>query len=175
MIKRITNVNLIASFISANPGCRRVDIKHHLFEARCGKKALRRYELNNGNQYFSSFNQKGNGYLNDLWFNALDTPSKSVYQLTARGRAKVIEPSKLIRPFVEGSFVEWQTTSPNRWGWGPSYDLPYLDYENSYSVFRGLVIERNNTHGMWVLRIDGKPVYLSHQVYVREAVTGDTR
>ena len=138
MIKRITNVNLMASFISANPGCRRVDIKHHLFEARYGKKALRRYELNHGNQYFSSYNQKSNGYLNDLWFNAFITPSKSHYQLTARGRAKVIEPGQLIRPFIEGAFVEWQTTSPNHWGWGPSNYFPYLDYENAYSVHRGL-------------------------------------
>tara|TARA_Y100000287_G_C13891461_1_gene196234 strand:+ start:118 stop:333 length:216 start_codon:yes stop_codon:yes gene_type:complete len=67
----------------------------------------------------------------------------------------------MLRPFEEGSIVEWQWNSPNNkhHGWRPTQ--------------QGLVVERTDLYGLWVLpigaatRTDGKLIYISHQAFVR--------
>jgi len=67
----------------------------------------------------------------------------------------------MLRPFEEGSIVEWQWNSPNNknYGWRPAH--------------QGLVIERTDLYGIWVMpigaatRIDGKLIHISHQAFVR--------
>ena len=172
-----TNVNLIATYIHNNPGCRRVDLKRMLHKAATGEHTDKQYQLACKNQYFQRYGTEDNVYLDRLWYNEHDkgtscTPnrwgaiarinktSKSSYQLTWEGKDKVWH-RPMIRPFEEGSIVEWQWNSPNnpKYGWQP--------------VMQGLVIERTGLYGLWVLpvghstREDGKILYISHQAFVR--------
>jgi len=178
-----TNVNLIATFIHNNPGCRRVDIKRMLHRAAYGENETRRSQLDCKNQYFQRYGSANNVYLDRLWFNEYDGGSsssynrygyaekrnytrKSSYQLTWQGKDKIWH-RPMRRPFEEGSLVEWQYISPNRHrkrGWHPSH--------------RGLVVERSDLYGLWVLGVggsatygprtpDGQLFYVSHQAFVR--------
>jgi archaellin len=158
-----TNVNLIATYIHNNPGCRRVDLKRMLHKATTGRDADKQYHLYCKNQYFQRYANNGNRYLDRLWYNELDRRKytrKSSYHLTRDGRDKVCH-DPMIRPFEPGSIVEWQYNSPNniKHGWQPR--------------MQGLVVERTDLYGLWVMPIgdstreDGKLIYVSHQAYVR--------
>ena len=174
-----TNVNLIATYIHNNPGCRRVDLKRMLHKAATGELTDKQHDLWRKNQYFQRWGPNDNVYLDRFWYNELDEnrgsysrhwrthrrgwninyTRKSSYQLTCAGTDKVW-PRPLVRPFEEGSLVEWQHCSPNnKRGWRP--------------LHQGLVIERSDLYGLWVLgvggssRPDGKLFYVSHQSWVR--------
>ena len=160
-----TNVNLIATHIHNNPGCRRVDLKRMLHKAATGEHTDCQSSLACKNQYFQRFGRPGaaNVYLDRLWHNIDDRgwkkTRKSRYYLTWAGEDKVWH-RPMVRPFEEGSLVEWQHVSPNNQrGWRP--------------LHQGLVIERNNLYGLWILgvggssRPDGKLFYVSHQSWVR--------
>lgn len=158
-----TNVNLIATYIHNNPGCRRVDLKRMLHKATTGRDTDKQYDLWCKNQYFQRYANNGNRYLDRLWYNELDRKKytrKSSYHLTRDGRDKVCH-DPMIRPFELGSIVEWQYNSPNniKHGWQPR--------------MQGLVVERTDLYGLWVMPIgdstreDGKLIYVSHQAYVR--------
>ena len=160
-----TNVNLIATYIHNNPGCRRVDLKRMLHKAATGKHTDEEHHLWCKNQYFQRYGNNDNVYLDRLWHNLDDKgrgkTRKSRYYLTWAGEDKVWH-RPMRRPFEEGSLVEWQHVSPNsrrRRGWHP--------------LHQGLVIERNDLYGLWVLGIggssrpDGKLFYVSHQSWVR--------
>jgi len=161
-----TNVNLIATYIHNNPGCRRVDLKRMLHRAAHGQNETSRYQLNCKNQYFQRYGSPGDGnvYLDRLWHNLDDRgrgkTRKSRYYLTWAGEDKVWQ-RPMRRPFEEGSIVEWQWNSPNnpKHGW--------------QAHMRGLVIERTDLYGLWVLPIgiatreDGKLIHVSHQAFVR--------
>ena len=175
-----TNVNLIATYIHNNPGCRRVDLKRMLHKAATGEDPTRQHQLQRKNQYFQRYGSDDNVYLDRLWYNEHDKGTKgtytryggrqrtnltrkSSYQLTYQGRDKVWH-RPMVRPFEAGSIVEWQWNSPNniKHGWQPT--------------MQGLVVERTDLYGLWVMpigdstRTDGKLVYVSHQAFVREAV-----
>ena len=172
-----TNVNLIATFIYNNPGCRRVDIKRMLHKAATGEDATRRNQLDCKNQYFQNYGNASNVYLGKLWYNKhinmvyqesgtydywdrgkdVNRPGKSSYHLTWEGEDKVFSKDRLIRPFKTGQLVEWQWQSPRRHGWCHIH----------YQSMRGLVIDRNETYGLWVLTLDGKQQFLSHQAWIR--------
>ena len=176
--QKITNVNIIATFIHNNPGCRRTDIKRHLFEARTGIKTMKSGRYLGCNQYFQNHGSASNVYLNRLWYNEIknmryqedssctwyaygkdvNRPGKSSYKLTPHGEDWVKSKRELVRPFTPGTLIEWQLDSPNRHGW----------YDQTRCVSsRGLVIERNKTYGLWVLCLDGKQRFLSHHVWNR--------
>ena len=116
-------------------------------------------------------------YLDRLWYNEYDKgpprtcnrwgvlerknlTRKSSYQLTWQGKDKVWH-RPMIRPFKEGSIVEWQWNSPNnpKYGW--------------QAQMQGLVVDRTELYGLWVLPIgaatreDGKLLHVSHQAFVR--------
>ena len=176
-----TNVNLIATYIHNNPGCRRVDLKRMLHKAATGEHTDNQHHLACKNQYFQRYGSADNVYLDRLWYNSKDkghvrdkTPGgywyhgrsgrsltrTSSYHLTWQGEDKVWH-RPMIRPFKEGSIVEWQWNSPNnkKHGWQP--------------IMQGLVVERTDLYGLWVLPIgistrkDGKVIYVSHQAFVR--------
>ena len=174
-----TNVNLIATYIHNNPGCRRVDIKRMLHKAATGKDATRRGQLDCKNQYFQRYGTHSNVYLDRLWYNELDKGTGGVtnrwgaivaknltrtssYQLTDDGKDKVWH-RPMIRPFKDGDLVEWQWHSPNgkRRVWRP--------------IMKGLVVECTDLYGLWVLPIGianvhldfGEAIYVSHQRWVR--------
>ena len=161
-----TNVNLIATYIHNNPGCRRVDLKRMLHRAAHGQNETSRDQLNCKNQYFQRYGSPdaGNVYLDRLWHNLDDRgrgkTRKSRYYLTWAGEDKVWH-RPMRRPFEEGSIVEWQWNSPNN----PKYKWQ--------AVMQGLVVERTELYGLWVLPIgiatreDGKLVHVSHQAFVR--------
>ena len=146
----------------SNPGCRRVDLKRMLHRAATGEYSNKQHDLWCKNQYFQRYGTSGNVYLDRLWHNVEDKGKytrKSSYYLTWAGEDKVW-PRRMIRPFEEGSLVEWQYTSPNKKrGWRP--------------LHQGLVIDRNDLYGLWVLGIGGssrpddKLFYFSHQSWVR--------
>jgi len=169
----VTNVNIIATYIHNNPGCRRTDIKRHLYEARTGEKSLKSGRDLGSNQYFQRYGTDSNVYLDRLWYNEIknmvgsgahpyhwrapkltNRPGKSSYQLTFAGAHWVKSPEKLVRPWKEGSLIEWQFESPNRHGW---FSLGQ----------KGLVLQRNKTYGLWVLGLDGKVHFCSHHAYIR--------
>lgn len=163
-----TNVNLIATYIHNNPGCRRVDLKRMLHKATTGRDTDKQCDLWCKNQYFQRYANNGNLYLGRLWYNELERKKytrKSSYRLTRDGRDKVCH-DPMIRPFEPGSIVEWQYKSPNdkATGWRPTGWRP---------IGQGLVIERTDLYGLWVMpigdatRSDGKLIYVSHQAYVR--------
>ena len=172
-----TNVNLIATYIHNNPGCRRVDLKRMLHKAATGEHTDRQSDLSCKNQYFQRFGSRDNIYLDRFWYNIHDKGNqsgitkygyryyqnltrKSSYYLTWEGKNKIWQRS-LLRPFEEGSIVEWQWNSPNnkKHGWQP--------------IIQGLVVERTELYGLWVLPIgaatreDGKLIHVSHQAFVR--------
>lgn len=158
-----TNVNLIATHIHNNPGCRRVDLKRMLHKAATGKHTDSQSNLACKNQYFQRYGDSDNVYLDRLWHNLDDRgrgkTRKSRYYLTWAGEDKVWH-RPLVRPFEEGSLVEWQHISPNKKrGWHP--------------LHQGLVIERTDLYGLWVLSVggssrpDGKLFHVSHQAFVR--------
>jgi len=160
-----TNVNLIATYIHNNPGCRRVDLKRMLHKAATGEHTDCQSSLACKNQYFQRYGSTGDGnvYLDRLWHNANDRgrgkTRKSRYYLTWAGEDKVWS-RPMVRPFEEGSLVEWQWNSPNdkRHGWQP--------------VMKGLVVERTDLYGLWVLLIGGPKnnqcIHISHQCWVRK-------
>ena len=171
-----TNVNLIATYIHNNPGCRRVDLKRMLHKAATGEHTDDQDDLHCKNQYFQRYGSADNVYLDRLWYNTLDKGTsggynrygdpfrkptrKSSYRLTLQGRDKVWH-RPMVRPFEEGTIVEWQWNSPNnkKHGWQP--------------IMQGLVVERTDLYGLWVLPIgdstreDGKLIHVSHQAFVR--------
>jgi len=172
-----TNVNLIATHIHNNPGCRRVDLKRMLHKAATGEHTDNRSHLACKNQYFQRYGAADNVYLGRLWYNEHDKGTrniesrygyretrnytrKSSYQLTWAGEDKVWH-RRMLRPFEEGSIVEWQWQSPRpRWrGWRPTQ--------------QGLVVERTDLYGLWVLPIghatrnDGQLIHVSHQAFIR--------
>ena len=174
-----TNVNLIATYIHNNPGCRRVDLKRMLHKAATGEHTDNRRDLDCKNQYFQRYGSADNIYLDRLWYNEYDEQRgssrynryggrynrnltrKSSYQLTWQGEDKVWH-RPMIRPFKESSLVEWQWNSPfnKKHGWQP--------------VMQGLVVERTDLYGLWVLpvahcaREDGMLIHVSHQAFVRK-------
>ena len=164
-----TNVNLIATYIHNNPGCRRVDLKRMLHRAAHGQNETSRYQLNCKNQYFQRYGSAGNVYLDRLWHNLDDRgrgkTRKSRYYLTWAGEDKVWH-RPMCRPFEEGSIVKWQWNSPNN----PKYKWQ--------AVMQGLVVERTELYGLWVLPIgiatrkDGKLIHVSHQAFVRRYTDG---
>ena len=173
-----TNVNLIATYIHNNPGCRRVDLKRMLHKAATGEHTDKQHDLWCKNQYFQRYGSNGNVYLDRLWYNEHDKGTldsrydrwglrrtqnltrKSSYQLTCAGQDKVWH-RPMVRPFEEGSLVEWQWNSPfnKKHGWQP--------------WGQGLVVERTELYGLWIMPIggaareDGKLTYVSHQGFVR--------
>ena len=175
-----TNVNLIATYIYNNPGCRRVDLKRMLHKAATGEHTDNQSYLACKNQYFQRYGNSDNVYLDRLWYNEHDkhgrsysrqwnrhrsgwnqnTTRKSSYQLTWAGEDKVWS-RPMVRPFLEGSIVEWQWNSPfnKKHGWQP--------------IMQGLVVERTHLYGLWVLPIgaatreDGSLIHVSHQAFVR--------
>ena len=171
-----TNVNLIATYIYNNPGCRRVDLKRMLHKAATGEHTDKQHHLQCKNQYFQRYGSADNVYLDRLWYNEHDKDKyvsngygrryrttltrKSSYQLTWAGQDKVWH-RPMRRPFEEGSIVEWQWNSPNNrsYGWRPEH--------------QGLVVERTALYGLWVLPIGvadvfaGQCIYISHQLWVR--------
>jgi len=176
---KITNVNIIATFIHNNPGCRRTDIKRHLFEAKTGIKTTKSGRYLGCNQYFQNYGSASNVYLNRLWYNEIknmryqedssctwyaygknvNRPGKSSYKLTSKGTEWVKSEHQMVRPFAPGALVEWQFESPNRHGWIPAF---------CNGKTRGLVIECNKTYGLWVLSLDGRQRFLSHHAWIRE-------
>ena len=166
-----TNVNLIATHIQNNPGCRRVDLKRMLHKAATGEHTDKQSDLWCKNQYFQRYGSSGNVYLDRLWYNQFDQEQrychrhpnktrKSSYRLTWDGQQKVWSRS-MVRPFKEGSLVEWQWNSPNNKGYGWRAHM------------QGLVVERTDLYGLWVLGIggsarpDGQLTHVSHQAFVR--------
>lgn len=159
-----TNVNLIATYIHNNPGCRRVDIKRMLHKAATGEHTDKQHHLQCKNQYFQRYGSADNVYLDRLWHNLDDNgrgkTRKSRYYLTWAGEDKVWQ-SPMVRPFEVGSIVEWQWNSPNnkKHGW--------------QAHMQGLVVERTDLYGLWVLPIgiatreDGQLMHISHQAFVR--------
>lgn len=158
-----TNVNLIATYIHNNPGCRRVDLKRMLHKAATGEHTDRQSHLQCKNQYFQRYGSADNVYLDRLWHNIHDRGKytrKSSYYLTWAGQDKVWH-RPMVRPFEEGSIVEWQWNSPNnpKHGW--------------QAHMQGLVVERTQLYGLWVLpighatRSDGQLIHVSHQAFVR--------
>ena len=158
-----TNVNLIATYIHNNPGCRRVDLKRMLHKATTGEHTDHQSHLQCKNQYFQRYGSADNVYLDRLWHNIHDIGKhtrKSSYYLTWAGEAKVWH-RPMVRPFEEGSIVEWQWNSPNnpKHGWQP--------------IIQGLVVERTDLYGLWVMpigiatRTDGQLIHVSHQAFVR--------
>ena len=176
-----TNVNLIATYIANNPGCRRVDLKRMLHKAAHGEDTNKQSKLWCKNQYFQRYGTGNNVYLDRLWYNQFDQEQKhcnrwgiytsrsivrkSSYQLTLDGKEKVW-PLPTVRPFEAGSLVEWQynspkTRSPWKKGWNPMH--------------KALVLECTDLYGLWVMLI-GEPihsdgnriVHLSHQVWIRK-------
>ena len=172
-----TNVNLIATYIHNNPGCRRVDIKRMLHKAATGEDTECQSYLACKNQYFQRYGNSDNVYLDRLWYNELDGGTskgysrtgyrcnqnltrKSSYRLTWAGQDKIWH-RPMVRPFEEGAIVEWQWNSPfnKKHGWQPTIG--------------GLVVERTELYGLWVLPIgaatreDGKLLHVSHQAFVR--------
>jgi len=173
-----TNVNLIATHIHSNPGCRRVDLKRMLHKAATGEHTDCQSDLACKNQYFQRYGSPGAGnvYLDRLWYNEHDKERgkhnrwgvrernnltrKSSYYLTWAGQDKIWH-RPMHRPFEEGSIVEWQWNSPNdpKHGWQPQ--------------MQGLVVERTDLYGLWVMPIgiatreDGKLIHISHQAFVR--------
>ena len=158
-----TNVNLIATYIHNNPGCRRVDLKRMLHKAATGEHTDSQQDLWCKNQYFQRYGSDDNIYLDRLWRNIDDKGKytrRSRYYLTRAGEDKVWH-RPMIRPFKEGSIVEWQWNSPNnkKHGW--------------QAHMQGLVVERTDLYGLWVLPIgaatreDGKLIHVSHQAFVR--------
>lgn len=172
-----TNVNLIATYIHNNPGCRRVDLKRMLHKAATGEDTDKQHELACKNQYFQRYGSADNVYLDRLWYNEHDKGTVkmcnrwggviqanrtriSSYQLTSQGKDKVWS-CPMLRPFEEGSLIEWQWESPRsrkRGGWHP--------------VMRGLVVERTDLYGLWLLPIGnsanyGNLFHVSHQAFVR--------
>ena len=140
-----TNVNLIATHIQNNPGCRRVDLKRMLHKAAHGTDANLERHLWVKNQYFQRYGCSGDGnvYLDRLWHNIDDKGKhtrKSRYYLTWAGEDKVWH-LPMVRPFEEGSLVEWQWKSPNnkKYGWRPQ--------------MQGLVVERTDLYGLWILGV----------------------
>ena len=171
-----TNVNLIATYIHNNPGCRRVDLKRMLHKAATGEHTDKQSDLHCKNQYFQRYGSADNVYLDRLWYNEHDKGTgysrygyrrnqnltrKSSYQLTWAGQDKVWH-RPMVRPFEEGSLVEWQWNSPfnKKHGWQP--------------VMQGLVVERTDLYGLWILpvahctREDGMLIHVSHQASVRK-------
>jgi len=173
-----TNVNLIATYIHNNPGCRRVDLKRMLHKAATGKHTDKQHHLACKNQYFQRYGATGasNVYLDRLWYNQFDQNQKQVnrwgfrvsknmvrkssYQLTYDGKDKVWQ-RPMVRPFEEGSLVEWQWNSPNgKYGWREG-------------IMKGLVVERTDLYGLWILGIggcarpNGQLTHVSHQAFVR--------
>ena len=176
-----TNVNLIATYIHNNPGCRRVDLKRMLHKATTGEHTDMQSDLHCKNQYFQRWGSAGNVYLDRLWYNSEDkghvketSPTNywyrgrtgrsltrtSSYYLTTEGQEKVWN-LPMIRPFEEGSIVEWQWNSP------------YNPKHGWQAHMQGLVVERTDLYGLWVLPIghatreDGKLIHISHQAFVR--------
>ena len=174
-----TNVNLIATYIHNNPGCRRVDLKRMLHKAATGEHTDDQHDLHCKNQYFQRYGSHGNVYLDRLWYNSEDKghvtsgldywgrsrrgrslTRTSSYHLTDEGQRKVWR-GHMYRPFEEGSIVEWQWNSPNNkhYGWRPTS--------------QGLVVERTGLYGLWVMpigaatRTDGKLIHISHQAFIR--------
>ena len=159
-----TNVNLIATYIHNNPGCRRVDLKRMLHKAATGEHTDCQANLACKNQYFQRYGSADNVYLDRLWHNLDDRghrrTRKSRYYLTWAGEDKVWH-RPMVRPFEEGSIVEWEWNSPfnKKHGWQPT--------------IQGLVVERTELYGLWVLPIgaatreDGKLIHVSHQAFVR--------
>lgn len=161
-----TNVNLIATYIHNNPGCRRVDLKRMLHKAVTGEHTDKQYHLASKNQYFQRYGSPdaGNVYLDRLWHNLDDRgrgkTRKSRYYLTWAGEDKVWH-RPMVRPFEEGALVEWQWNSPNnkKYGWRPQ--------------MQGLVVERTGLYGLWILgvagsaRPNGQLTHVSHQAFVR--------
>ena len=176
-----TNVNLIATYIHNNPGCRRVDLKRMLHKAATGEHTDCQSHLACKNQYFQRYGSADNVYLDRLWYNSEDKgharnqdprghwcsgrrgrslTRTSSYQLTWAGSDKVWH-RPMVRPFEEGALVEWQWNSPNnkKYGWRPK--------------MQGLVIERTSLYGLWVLgvgssaRPNGQLSHVSHQAFVR--------
>ena len=181
-----TNVNLIATHIHNNPGCRRVDLKRMLHKAAYGEDTSEKSKLWCKNQYFQRYGSASNVYLDRLWYNSEDKGHASTsspqgywytgrrgrshtrtssYQLTQKGKEKVW-PLPTVRPFEAGSLVEWQynspkTRSPWKKGWNP--------------VHKALVLECTDLYGLLVMLI-GEPihsdgnriVHLSHQVWIRK-------
>ena len=173
-----TNVNLIATYIHNNPGCRRVDLKRMLHKAATGEHTDKQHHLQCKNQYFQRFGSADNVYLDRLWYNEHDRGTatsynrygyrgnrnytrKSSYQLTWKGTDKVLSKDRLIRPFEEGSIVEWQWNSPfnKKHGWQP--------------IMQGLVVERTELYVLLVIpigaatRYDCKLIHVSHQAFIR--------
>ncbi len=179
-MEKITNVNIIATFIHNNPGCRRTDIKRHLFEARTGIKTMKSGRHLGCNQYFQNYGNASNVYLNRLWYNEIknmryqesstfdywdrgrdvNRPGKSSYKLTPHGEDWVRSKRELVRPFAAGGLVEWQWHSPRKHGWKANFN-------------RGLVIECNKTYGLWVLGLDGHQQFLSHHAWIRTVKEGE--
>ena len=159
-----TNVNLIATYIHNNPGCRRVDLKRMLHKAATGEHTDKQHDLWCKNQYFQRYGNNDNVYLDRLWHNLDDKcrgkTRKSRYYLTWAGEDKVWH-RPMRRPFEEGSIIEWQWNTPfnKKNGWKP--------------WGQGLVVERTDLYGLWVLPIgaatreDGKLTHISHQAFVR--------
>lgn len=174
-----TNVNLIATYIHNNPGCRRVDLKRMLHKAATGEHTDHQAHLQCKNQYFQRYGSADNVYLDRLWYNKEDkghvTSGLDYWGRTRRGRSLTRTSSyfltqagehkvwhrPMLRPFKEGSIVEWQWNSPNnkKHGW--------------QAHMQGLVIERTNLYGLWVLpighatRADGQLIHISHQAFIR--------
>ena len=112
-----TNVNLIATYIHNNPGCRRVDLKRMLHKAATGEHTNCQHDLNRKNQYFQRYGTHDNVYLDRLWYNEHDKDKyeynqwgvrqrtnltrKSSYQLTWAGEGKVWH-RPMLRPFKKG-------------------------------------------------------------------------
>ena len=159
-----TNVNLIATHIHNNPGCRRVDLKRMLHKASFGTDVTMQYQTSAKNQYFQRYGNTSNVYLDRMWYNKLDKGKytrKSSYCLTSAGEKKVWH-RPMLRPFEESSLVEWQWNSPNenKRGWR--------------ILHQGLVVERTDLYGLWILPIAGSTrpnsqlMYVSHQAFVRK-------
>ena len=149
-----------------------------LHKAATGEHTDCQHNLACKNQYFQRYGSADNVYLDRLWYNEHDKGAsssrydryglrktqnptrKSSYQLTWAGEDKVWH-RPMVRPFEEGSIVEWQWNSPNnkKYGWQPT--------------IQGLVVERTELYGLWVLPIgaatreDGKLMHVSHQAFVR--------
>ena len=188
MAQGVTNINIIATFIHNNPGCTRTDIKRHLFEARSGKNVKDQSARHlGGNQYFQTYGSPGksNVYLDRLWYNAhrnmvyqektdlsdywdqgkdVNRPGKSLYKLTWEGEHRVMTKEQLTRPWPSGTFIEFQHCSPNAHGWHRCKD----------PSSQGLVINRTDTYGMWVLCLDGQQRYVSHLAWAREVPQDDS-
>jgi len=137
---KVTNLTIIANYIDKNPGCRRTDIKRYLYIARIGEEPQRGYHNRLSNQYFQSYGDASNVYLNKLWYNASTKKSKSQYYLTPAGRRYVNHNINLQLP--EGTYVS------------------LLAGQTSIKL-RGLIISCNDTAGGWIFT-GNRVVYFSH-------------